>query len=151
MAYCVVKMVDIFEVLRHNKEFTFSPVSTFSPYSLKHWALATAVDIVVKSTVDSNNPFKINKCSIPLFEELKLLHRCGARVLDYEFSFNEGLSYYPLSILIDNWEKHYVAAPCWSIAAIIGLDELKPFCSCRAGGGMRNIGANGHSHLCNRE
>lgn len=151
MVYCVVEMVDIFEVLRNNKTLTSYPTPTFSPYSLKHWALATVVESAVKSTVDDNFPFKINKCSIPLFEELKVLHRRGSRFLDYEFSFTEGLWYYPLNVLIDNYEKKYASATCWCAPIIIGMDRLKPYCSCCVGGEKRNIVINGHSHLCKRK
>lgn len=148
MVRCIVKMVDIFEVLQNKKRQPFQPCPTFKPYSLKHWALALAVESAVRSTVDFNNLFKINKCNIPLFEELKRLDRLGASFLDYEFSFNEDRwPYYTLGKLIDNWGQKYIAASCWCVP-IIFEDSLKPYCSCRVGSKEKNISVNGHNHLC---
>lgn len=146
-------MPNIFEVLRNKKLDEFRQAPSFNPYSLKHWALASAVESVVKSAIsDDDCPFKPKKCDIPLFGELKLLHKRGAGFLNYEFSFDGGqYSHYTLAKIIDEWEKHSISAVCWYFPIMIGEDRLKPSCSCRRGYGWGDININGHRLLCQRE
>lgn len=119
--------------------------ASYKPFSLQHWALVAAVKYSVKSATFWLECVKLD---IPLFDDLRMLHKSDCRFLNYEVAFLRPPFGFPirstwlrapLHILIAKWAERFekddlnnIFGPVvYSCDLALNIDTLKPSCSCR--------------------
>lgn len=137
--------------------------TTYTPFSLQHLALSASVKNALKTSTP-NGGFRMT--DVPLFDDLKTIHRRGFRVLDYSFFVNVYNTFcmrIPLPMLISNWSRRNLGnleemqATCMYCSDIAyNLDSLAPFCDCRLNLFYTKVKStdnliDGHTHQCTRE
>lgn len=114
-----------------------SSPAKFTPFTLQHLALSVCVKKAMKSAGSELT------LSLPLFEDLKLIHPRGFRFLDYTLAiqvFNDFWMKIPMHKLVCNYDKRYNGSKeelyhCGAYTGIITLNigTLTPYCDCLTG------------------